>query len=420
MNTKHTIEIAVMSTVVATLAAGGCAGTETREPDGFGHPGAPTAQDGPDIPIDGDDEDDEDDAESDGGDESEFDPDAIDDFVYGLGHIEIAAEAPLEELPCDPMGGFCPEPWQEGEFLCQFVDYSETTHAKSITALQPESLWPGAIVRGQDSYAGDIVPIVTERAEGTFSISLDSLQGSPVGEMEAPTLATFRDVLHEVLAAGTQGATAAAISHQLVTVSSSSQFQVYLGADVGWDGGAKLEAMFDFSESEFENRFLLDFTQVYFSADFEPPKRPSALFGETVTVEELTNHMEDGDPPLYVSSVKYGRRVLFAIETNSSLEQMSAAISAALNANVGAELELDAADTLAASKLSAFVIGGSGDNAVKTVQGPDGLVEYLLEGGDFSAESPGLPIAFSLAYLDNTPAKHAFTAQFSKKVCEPI
>lgn len=398
----------------------GCAVGDGPDGGGFGMPPSPAGQ------AESDESDDSDTGGSEGGTEEstgepedEFDAEAIDDFIDGLGKIQIDPEAPLEEAPCDAMAGFCPEPWQEGDLVCHYVDYTETTHAKSITALTPEGLWPGALVRGADAYEGDVVPIVTERSPGTFSISLDSLVGSPVGQMSEPSLASFRDALHTVLATGTQGSTAAAISHQLVTISSSSQFELHVGAEVKWEGGSKLEAMFDFDDSDFENRFLLDFTQVYFTADFEPPERPSALFGPTVTVDELEGSMTEDSPPLYVSSVKYGRRVLFAIESNHSLEEMSAAISAALGSTAGAELDIDSADTLAASKLSAFVVGGSGDNAVKTVQGPEGLVAYLLEGGDFSADSPGLPIAFSLAYLDNTPAKHSFTAQFTKKVCEP-
>ncbi|MEM6996510.1 MAG: thiol-activated cytolysin family protein [Myxococcota bacterium] len=415
--TKTRIRI---SLAACAVALGGCAGGN-EDPFGgpFGGP-PPAAADDDDEPLPEPPADDETGDESgESGEESEFDPDAIDAFVASLGHVEIPAASPLQEVACGQGGGFCPDPWQEGDLTCTYAEFTETAHAKSITALQPESVWPGAIIVASAAYAGDIVPIVTERAEGTVSISLDSIQGSPVGVMEEPTLASFRDTLHDVLATGVSGGTAAAISHQVVTVASSSQLELQVGAGIQWEGGAQIGGMFDFDDASFDNRFLLDFTQVYFSVDFEPPSRPADLFGDSVTVDVLADHSDVGDPPLYISSVKYGRRVLFAIETNRSLQEMSAAIGAALNANAAVEIGVEALDTLAASKISALVVGGSGDNAVKTVKGPAGLVDYLLEGGDFSADSPGLPIAYSMAHLDNTPAKHAFTAEFKKKVCQP-
>ena len=77
-------------------------------------------------------------------------------------------------------------------------------------------------------------------------------------------------------------------------------------------------------------------------------------------------------------------------------------------------------EVLSNSKISALVLGGSGAAAAKAVFGVEGLGEYITSGGNYSADSPGAPIAYRLAYLDNTPTRFAFTSEYSEKVCGPL
>jgi enoyl-CoA hydratase/carnithine racemase len=75
-------------------------------------------------------------------------------------------------------------------------------------------------------------------------------------------------------------------------------------------------------------------------------------------------------------------------------------------------------DALNGSKITATVRGGDGDGAVKTVQGIEQLLEFITAGGNYSAESPGVPIAYKLAYLDNAPARLAVTMEYPEVSCQ--
>lgn len=143
------------------------------------------------------------------------------------------------------------------------------------------------------------------------------------------------------------------------------------------------------------------------------------MFGEFVGVEDAQLFMGVGDPPMYLQSISYGRRVLFAIESNDTLEVMVGAIDAAFGDGI-AGVELDAAteEVLNAAKITATVIGGNAEDAVATILGPEQMIEYILEGGNYSADSPGVPIAYKTAYLDNSPARLSLTATYPQIVCE--
>ncbi len=366
-------------------------------------------------------EDDGDDESSTGSPEEPADHDALDQFILGLGRLDIDPVAGKHQIACNPNSMECLDPWTQGDLTCNQVYYSETKHLDQFIAIVPDSpsLWPGAVLRSGDMSNGVLSQIGLERAPGTFSLSLENLNASPKATMEAPTLSEFRDLRNEMLAQGTSGNTAAQISYEIHRIFSKSQFALKVGADFNWVGIVDVDAMYDFQEGEFANKYLIDFTQTYYTADFDTPPRPSDMFGEFVGVEDAELFMGEGDPPMYMQSVSYGRRVLFAIESNDTLEVMVAAIDAAFGDGIaGVEVDVGSEEVLNAAKITATVLGGNAEDAVQTILGPEQMIEYILEGGNYSTESPGVPIAYKAAYLDNSPARLALTAIYPEVQCQ--
>lgn len=348
--------------------------------------------------------------------------DEIDAFVTGLGHLAIPPEQPEQQVECDPQAQLCPPPWQDGDLSCHYVYTEKTDHAIGVIALQPDSasLWPGAVIRGDEALAGDLVEIGVARGPLVFSVSLENAVADPAAQLDDPSLSTFRTARNAILQGGLDGSVPANIAYRTVAISNESQLEFQLQAGVGWTGGAKLQGLFSFDESSFSNRFLVDFTQSYYTVDMDVPSRPAEMFAQGTTVDDLSPHMDADSPPMYVQSIVYGRRVLFGIETNASFETISAAIGLALNDQLDLDIGLEAKAALSASKVTALLLGGNGGDAAVAVAGPAAMVDYLENGGEFSADSPGAPISYRLAYLDNVPAKFAFRAEYATVVCEPI
>lgn len=391
----------------------------TKDPDGRTFAGAGSVGSVGEADSGSDGSSDDDGGASSEGSTGEVETDELSEYVFDLGHLAIAEWKPKTEVDCQ--GIDCPVDGPEGEEYCVYVDYEETVHAHEFVAFQPNSatLWPGNVVRGDDAKRGILTPVGVSRAPLTFSVSLENLGGSPVGEMEEPTLSSFRDERNRILAQGITGNVPAQIAFEISRVFSESQVAVSVGGSLDWFSGS-FSTMFDFTNTERSTKILVDFTQAYYTIDVDAPGLPSEFFGDEVTVDQLENFAGPEYPPMYVQSITFGRRVVFALESSSSEQDVRFALDASFDALfAGGSVEVDTQhrNVLEQSRISALILGGAGADAVKSVTGFDGLIEFLHDGADFSSQSPGAPIAYKLAYLDSSGVDLAFTTDYSERQC---
>lgn len=344
---------------------------------------------------------------------------SINDYVVSLPELEINPVEPKTEVECTDD---CPEEeQQEGDLACSYARFRETGHYTEFISFQPDSaaLWPGSILQGSDAQFGFYTPVGLARGPLTFSLSLENLQGSAVGRMPEPSLSAFRAERNKILAQGVSGSTPAAIAFEVEEIHSSSQVSLALGASVLWPGGASVTAGFNFDSSEKRTKILVNYTQAYYTIDIDAPIQPADFFGPGVTVEQLEQFSSAENPPVYVQSITYGRRVIFTVESSESADKIRAALEAAYEArfDIDAKLEAEYEKVLKESTIRAFVLGGSGNEAAGAIAGFEGLLEYIKKGGDYSKDSPGAPIAYKLAYLDNAVTKFSFTTEYTQRAC---
>jgi thiol-activated cytolysin len=361
---------------------------------------------------------DDDDGGAGGGSEEGQGAASLDDFVYGLGRMPLPEEVAKTEISCL---SDCGVDGQEGHDSCTYRSYTETRHFDEVVAFQPNSatLWPGAVVRGRDAVEGLLTPVSVELAPVTFSVSLENTSGSPVGRMDSPSLSAFREERNRILAGDLSGSAPANVAFEISQVHSSTQLSLELGGSVSWFGGS-VGSTFDFNSSEAATKVLIDFVQAYYTIDVDTKSRPSSFFGGNVTVDALSQFANQESPPLYVQSITYGRRVIFSLETSETYSDIAAAVSASFDAIMaGGEGSLSSRhkNMLSESKMKALIVGGNGTDAVGAINGIDGLKEYILSGGEYAKDSPGAPIAYKLAYLDNSIARLAFASDYTERVC---
>ncbi len=367
---------------------------------------------------DGDGDDDGDGRDDDGRDAKDHSGE-VDDFVLGLDHLEVLPAQPKTEIDC---AGECPPPEQDGGALCSYTRYTETGRYDEFVAFQPNSatLWPGTVVRGEDAAHGVLVPIGVALAPVTFSVSLENIAGSPVGHMETPTLSAFREARNEILSTDVTGATPASLDFEVIQVNSESQLSVAIGADVSWPGGPDIAASFGFDSSQQKTKILVNFTQAYYTVDIDTPISPSDFFADGTSVDDLAPWMSEASPPVYVQSITYGRRVIFSVQTSRSATEVKAALEASYGfagGGVDVDVSTENREVLSESTIRAFVLGGSGEDATGAINGFEGLIQYIQNGGSYSKESPGAPIAYKLAYLDNAVTELAFTTEYAERNC---
>jgi thiol-activated cytolysin len=197
-----------------------------------------------------------------------------------------------------------------------------------------------------------------------------------------------------------------------------------MGASVSWIGSAaSIAASFNFNRESVRSRFLVKYTQGYYTVDIDQPANPSALLSPTVDPEEVREKIPPTSPPLYVSSITYGRMVVFTFESDYSATEMGAALEFAYRGgvDVSGDVSVTYKDIVSSSKITAYILGGSGGDAAQSIDSYEALMEFIKSGGDYSRDSPGAPIAYTLSYLrDNAPARLSLTEEYSIRDCARV
>jgi hypothetical protein len=302
----------------------------------------------------------------------------------------------------------------------------QTMATHEMVAFDPnaDALWPGALVQGKSLQMGVLAPIGLPRAPGTVTLTTPLNVPQMSRAVERPSLPSVQEALREILAPVT-AATPAKLAYTAITSESWQQGLLAAGVDAKWLSGS---AQVELSAQRTTARSLVAarLTQAYYTVAFNPPARPAAVFDETVSLDDATLYLGEGNPPVYLSSVTYGRLLVLIFQSSASASELEAAVNAAMHSGRGegaVKIQGKYADTLRSSQVHVLALGGSGQSAVKLIAGDpiQGLQAYMQEGATFSKDSPGLPISFQARYLrDNATAGMALTTSWIEKTLTGI
>jgi hypothetical protein len=347
---------------------------------------------------------------------------ALEDFVRSLPVAGAEGSLPRTEVDCSD---HCAADGQEGNLYCTYRRYREGAWSNDFMALQPNSatLFPGNVLRGEDGVNGVLTPLGVPLAPMSFSVSLENLDGNPTGHMESTSLSAYRVERNRILSAGMAGVTVAAMDFEITEVHSEAHLSLQLGVGAEWPGVATLRGDFNWDSEEESTKVLMQFTQRYYSVDLDLPTGEADFFAPHVRASQLADRVGDGIAPVYVQSVVYGRRVLFTVESRESAQSLRAALEATCaipalgDAAPEVTINTERDRVLRNSTIRAHLLGGNAESATAVIDGPESMREYLRSGGNYDADSPGAPIAYTLAYLDHTPARAGLTTEYTARTC---
>ncbi len=312
------------------------------------------------------------------------------------------------------------EPNIEDGYECSVKSYEAAAEYNEMLLLDPASdvIYPGAVIVGESIATGEYIPIVAARKPLSLSVSLQNIEGSPKATIEDPSLSNVRVAINEILSSNVTGGTPAKVSFEVEEVHSQSQLSLALGANYK-SALADVSGSFDFSQEDIRSRVVVKFIQAYYTIDIDLPATPSDLFSELPNLNSL------GDvSPMYVSTITYGRMVLFTAESSTSTTMLEASLKAAFESgaqsgeiNVSSEYK----KVIENAKIQATIIGGSGGDAVGAVDGIAGLKQYILGGGDYTKDSPGAPLSYKLRYLkDNSIGNIVLSTKYNVRSCDRV
>ena len=269
----------------------------------------------------------------------------------------------------------------------------------------------GALFKAnQDLLENKPQQISLDRSKGRISVDLPGMVGGDSYVDANPTVSGMQEGVNTLLNrwhekyAGKNPAPAR-MQYESTSAYSMNQLKAKFGSDFE-KVGVNLKIDFDAVHKGEKQIEVVDFKQVYYTANFDAPKNPSDVFAPGVTVDQLkARGIDENTPPVYVSSVSYGRQMYVKFETTSKSTELKAAINAVIK-GVPIKPESEWARVLKDTTVTVSIVGGNADGAAHVVTGNvEDLKKLIQEGATFSTQNPAVPISYKTAFLkDNQVA----------------
>ena len=269
----------------------------------------------------------------------------------------------------------------------------------------------GALFKAnQDLLENKPQQISLDRSKGRISVDLPGMVGGDSYVDANPTASDMQEGVntllnrwHEKYAA--KNPAPARMQYESTSAYSMNQLKAKFGSDFE-KVGVNLKIDFEAVNKGEKQVEVVDFKQVYYTANFDAPKNPSDVFAPGVTVDQLkARGIDENTPPVYVSSVSYGRQMYVKFETTSKSTELKAAINAVIK-GVPIKAESEWARVLKNTTVTVSIVGGNADGAARVVTGTvEDLKKLIQEGATFSTQNPAVPISYKTAFLkDNQVA----------------
>ena len=272
-------------------------------------------------------------------------------------------------------------------------------------------IYLGALFKAnQDLLENKPQQISLDRNKSRISVDLPGMVGGDSYVDATPTVSGMQEGVntllnrwHEKYAA--KNPAPARMQYESTSAYSMNQLKAKFGSDFE-KVGVNLKIDFEAVNKGEKQIEVVDFKQIYYTANFDAPKNPSDVFAPGVTVDQLkARGIDENTPPVYVSSVSYGRQMYVKFETTSKSTELKAAINAVIK-GVPIKPESEWARVLKNTTVTVSIVGGNADGAARVVTGTvEDLKKLIQEGATFSTQNPAVPISYKTTFLkDNQVA----------------
>lgn len=298
--------------------------------------------------------------------------------------------------------------------------------------LDTDQVYPGALLQGRYFDGGSFVPVTIPRAGGTITMS--GLYGTAANfnrTVDTISYANINSAIISLLSDNQIQGTAANASYRVEAVNSSDEWAFQLGTHVKTIG-VDLTASVDAGRKTSKNTVVMKFTQVFYTVSYADPLRRTDVFADGEGFDDPEDQIGKGNPPLYVSNVKYGRQVFFFATSSESSTYVKAALNGAYNgaaASVTVDGKMTYKDVMARTEISYVARGGDAGLALEPLKSakPEELYDRIRESlanrnaATWSPQNPGIPVAYTLRYLDDrTVALKGFSTTYDRHDCHTV
>jgi hypothetical protein len=318
------------------------------------------------------------------------------------------------------------------EWSCDSVNIRASENPEDFAMINPNAsvLWPGNLVQGASLESGipTTIPVVaSKRQPGNISLAIVSSAGQVGAPMyltvDNMLFSTVNQAMNDILR-GFEGHGYAQYSFEYNYIESKEELEFVLNASFkGF--GASAKAGLKINNTDQYKYALIKLHQSYFTMVYDDPAGLDGVFTSDITVNDLRNYTGDGNPMCYISSVTYGRVFYLLYETTATKEDLEFTLNASFSGfgvNADADTKLKINDTLQKTRAMVSQFGGDAQNSFTNVMALnlEAITDFMEKGANFSAQSPGAPISYTVKYLKNAQVVRLQNAMnFTVRRCEP-
>ncbi len=321
-----------------------------------------------------------------------------------------------------------------GVVVCTRDKITQNDNFDKITIVQPTEgvIYPGALVYGDATLRDGQPRAIRELPRQPISLRVDlpGLGSEGSFDVERPSFGRYQGKLNDVLKIWNNGPSfkdgyvnAARSKYDIETAYSKKQIAASLGFKASWAGiGGSLDSMFK-TDNE-KHVVVAAFRQVFYSVTMDPPNSPEQAFLASVTEADARDVFDAKRPPAYVSSVNYGRILLFRMEHDKNITSADAKAAFEYGAGISVSTNTKYDQILRNSKINIFTLGGNAENAANTISaGSPKDLASIITGNNavYSPSNPGVAISYTVKYLkDDRNAKFGSTVEYTLENCKKL
>lgn len=311
------------------------------------------------------------------------------------------------------------------KYLCSFTPFELIATPLDIVTFQANNalFWVGNLLQGRsiqqnlNSFAE--IPIeATKRAP--FVISIDLLTKGNIQKVAAPSQSAVNNAVGTLIEAAAKAGlvSGSTISFQVTKNHSNQQAALNLGlAQENFSEQAKDSLNVSPQANEITLTAYVVQKAFTVSVDFEGRSDNNAFINSNFTesdLQELENNgvVGENNPPTYVSSITYGRILIFSVTSGEGL--LESTIRNLESTITGGSLSEEQKLLLAKSKIKVFGVGGPANAIFSTIQNGDLSTYFQIDAPLTSM----VPIAFEIKTVNgNTPALVSRTVKYDLREC---
>lgn len=274
---------------------------------------------------------------------------------------------------------------------------SNTITSDQIIVTYPQYTYIGSLLNATtiDDATYSPVPFQLKPIDISFSFPTDFIQST----IARPSLSAMRAAVNKATRdANFSGQQSLSFEYDIKQFSKYEEAKLAFGANVNVGSLFKLEASGSSHSIKKKTGVFAKFIHRNFTIDMDLP------YDGNVFLNPLDKQNSSSHNPVYISSITYGRLGVLALESNYSYDEVLFALKAAFTAKVvNGELSIDiqSKKVLEESELKTYVLGGKGTDATQIVNGYKGFSDFIVNGGEFTADVPGVPIYFSASHASD-------------------